>query len=429
MIKATVISTIDQAMLSALSFALSFLLIHFAGKQEYGLYAQLINLQSFFSPLHAGVFVSAFLAIASKLDNASFQQYRVSMARSEIVVALSSCLIVVMICIAGGKVLHYPVSSWTCVAFSLALLGLWWREFIRQLQFATMRHSNALKLDVAYCSLTICIVLIALFSSGVSSSVILWSMAAAAITVVAIPLVKAVKGDRTSIASIRHNLAVSWEVGRWEVLGSILSWTYAQSYVYFASFHGGLDAAAEISAGRLLATPLALLWPAYANVLRPSASRLLAQNSSRRTYRLAIRSTYFVAGCCLLYCLIIYPLIPFINKTLMGGKFVQLQSLAMWWIVYISLTGISSIAASILRSALRFRQVFTRQIVSCATALALLTVAARLKITVAIIIAMIVVELISIIMLWKRMKLALDQHQNATPSIDATPLGALNHEI
>ena len=49
MIRATAISVIDQGLLSGVNFLLALLLIRFATTEEYGLYTQLVGLQSLFS--------------------------------------------------------------------------------------------------------------------------------------------------------------------------------------------------------------------------------------------------------------------------------------------------------------------------------------------------------------------------------------------
>ena len=407
MIRATVISAIDQALLSALNLGLAVLLIHFASKQEYGLYAQLINLQAFFSPLHAGVFVSAYLAIASKMDTRTQVTYRTSMARAELVTTIASSVVVVIVCAAGSRLFGHTIAFATCIAFALALLGLWWREFVRQIQFAMQRYDRTLNIDAIYCFTTGAMILLAIATVGLSATSVLWCMGVGALVATALPLIAAVRRDSVDSISIKSAVSMSWIMGRWEVLGSILTWGYAQSYVYFAALHGGLDAAAEVSAGRLLATPLSLMWASYANVLRPSASRLLAVESYEGAHRLALRSAGFVVVSSFLYAVAIYSLIPIINQKLFGSKFAQLQTLAMWWIAYTALTGISTVASSLLRSAMQFRQVFTRQVLSCMAAIVLLTLSLRFAATQSLIIALVAIELISASLFWHQMRTAL----------------------
>ncbi len=407
MIRATAISAIDQGLLSALNFGLAVLLIHFASKEEYGLYSQLINLQSFFSPIHAGIFASAYLALASNMVETRRLEFRSAMARAEVAITTLSVVFVLAAGAVGASLFQPALARGTWLAFGIALLGLWWREFARQMQFAALNFNRALKIDVIYCAATLVLVLCVAATTVVSTASVLWCMAIGAICASLTPLLSAIRAVPVGACAIKRDLVMSWKMGRWEVLGSIVTWGYAQSYVYFAALHGGLDAAAEISAGRLLAAPLALMWASYANVLRPNASRMLTVGLPAAIRDLARRSALFVVVSSLLYALVIYTLIPILDQKVFGGKFHQLRSLAMWWAVYFTLTGVSTVASSVLRSAFEFREVFHRQLLSCIAAVVLLTVGLRFAAVESLVIALVVVEAISGALFWHRLNITL----------------------
>lgn len=405
MIRATIISAADQALLSALNFGLAVLLIHYATKPEYGLYSQLMNLQSFFSPFHAGIFCSAYLALASKMDKVRQLNYQSAMARAEILMTTLSMMMVVGICLLASRALGPTLTPNICMAFGVALLGLWWREFVRQMKFSAFKYDHVLRVDVIYVMVTGVVAAFVLGGSTLTTATVFWSMAVGGVVAAVFPLVSAIRAVAVDISSVRADTLMSWRMGRWDVLGSVVTWGYAQSYVYFAALHGGLDAAAEISAGRLLATPLALMWTSYANVLRPNASRLLASRSNAELRRLVLRSTSFVLGSSILYALVLFGLIPVLNHSLFGGKFEGLRSLTIWWIIYLMLTGITTVASSVLRSALEFKQVFHRQILSCAAAVILLTVGMRFQRIESLVIALVIVEAISVCLFWHRLNI------------------------
>jgi len=406
MVRATIVSAADQALLSALNFGLAAMLIHFASKPEYGLYAQLINLQSFFSPLHAGIFASAYLALASKMSEARQLRYRTAMARAELAMTSLSMLLVVAISMIGAAVFWPELTPNIIFAFGVALLGLWWRDFVRQMKFATFRYDQAFHVDIVYVLVTAGAAGCFLAMSRISTSAILWCMAVGGVVAVARPQFLAVRGVSLERSAIRHDVLMSWTVGRWDVLGSVVTWAYAQSYVYFAALHGGLDAAAEVSAGRLLATPLALMWASYANVLRPHVSRLMDGDSNAKIRSLALRSALFVVASSLLYAVLLFAVIPALDRAVFGGKFERLRSLTVCWIVYLMLTGLSTVASSVLRSALEFRQVFHRQILSCVAAVILLAVALRFQPIESLVIALVIVEAISAALFWQRLNAA-----------------------
>lgn len=401
MIRATVISTVDQAILSALNFGIAALLIHYASKQDYGLYSQLINLQALFSPLHAGVFVSAYLALASKLDASGQATYRGAMAQAELATTIVSAVLVASIGIVGGRFFNADITPGISVAFAAALLGLWWREFVRQTRFVNFRYRQALKMDAAYCLATAVAVGALVLGRRVSAESAFWGMAIGAMMSAAVPLLSLVRETSIDVAEMRRDVALSWNVGRWEVVGSFVTWGYAQSYIYFAAAHGGLDGAAEVAASRLLGTPLALMWAAYSNVLRPSASKMLADQSTAGVRRLGLRSVSLVVALSLIYGFLIFALIPLLGPTLFAGKFPMLRVLSICWIVYFTLTGVSTVATGILRSALQFRRIFHLYVVSAVLAVPLLVLSLEFSHPASIVIAMILGEAISAVILWR----------------------------
>jgi len=406
MIRATLTSAVDQALLSALNFALAILLIHFASKPEYGLYSELLNLQSFFSPFHAGIFCSAYLALASKMDEVRHSMYRTSMARAEVTMTTLSTALVVGVCVLGLGTFLPALAPTIALAFGMALLGLWWREFVRQMQFAAFDYERALRVDIVYVFVTGLAIAFVVAESSLTASSIFWCMALGGIVAASPRLLTAIRPSPHFEPDGRRDMLMSWRIGRWEVLSSVVSWTYAQSYVYFAALQGGLDAAAEISAGRLLATPLALMWASYANVLRPNASRLLTNGSHAEIRKLVLQSTSFVVGASLLYALVIFAAIPALDRSLFGGKFQELRSLAMLWMAYFMMTGITTVAASVLRSALDFRQLFHRQLLICVAAVILLTVGSRLESVEMLVVVLVVIEAISASLFWHRLNTA-----------------------
>jgi O-antigen/teichoic acid export membrane protein len=130
-IRSTAISTIDQAILSAINFLSGLLLIRFATQEEYGLFTQLIGMQSLFSVLHAGMFVSAYLALLPRFAGAAREEYRAGMARGEAGLTLASTLLVALATWLFGKMFGHSLTLAVSFAAAVALLGLWWREFVR----------------------------------------------------------------------------------------------------------------------------------------------------------------------------------------------------------------------------------------------------------------------------------------------------------
>lgn len=417
MIRRTVISVVDQALLSATNFAFGITLIRFATKEEYGLYSQLINLQPLLSPFHAGVFVNAYLAIASRMSDPRRSQYRSGMARVEIAFTLLSSVIAAVGMFAVARLLGLALPWTTSVAAAAALLGLWWREFARARNYVDLQPERVLRLDAGYALGVICATAIGAWKGITSAEYALGCAGLAAILVASGPVLAAARSGITDLVTMKADLAQSWRTGRWDVFSSFLTWGYAQTYVYFAAIQGGLVGAAEISAGRLLAMPLALLWASYGNVLVPSAARLFSEGSPGAVRTLARRSVLLVVGCSVAYGVVLVLLLPLAQRLLFGDRFPHIRTLAVLWVVYFSCTGVNTIAACLLRSALEFQQIFVRYVLSCTVAIALLATSLLFDSVCAPIVALTAVELVLMGLFWSRIARILARQHTQSAAI------------
>ena len=348
MIRATAISVVDQGLLSGVNFLLALLLIRFATTEEYGLYTQLIGLQSLFSVLHAGLFVSAFLSMLPRLHGVARSEYRAGMARAELAVTFVSMLAVAAGTWLVAAWLGHPITLLLSAASAIALLSLWWREFVRAGHFAALEPLRVLRVDAAFAALVVAGVAGLVMLNGVTAANVLWCIGVAGAAVTVLPIYRKARESRIDVRVIRANLSTSWHSARWEVLTSLVTWGHAQTFVFFAAAQGGLRAAAQISAARLLTMPLSLVWSSYANVLRPNASRLIDGPDARQELALlARRSVMLVIVLATGYALLLALAMTLLDRLLFADKFADLTELTWLWLAYFSLTGMTTIASSV----------------------------------------------------------------------------------
>jgi len=105
----------------------------------------------------------------------------------------------------------------------------------------------------------------------VSAESVFWCMAFGALIAVALPCFRC---SRDSVGISTSAEVPCRELGPLGCRRIIRHLGYAQSYIYFAALHGGLDGAAEIARAGCW-QPLALMWRLFER-LAANASRLLA---------------------------------------------------------------------------------------------------------------------------------------------------------
>jgi len=366
----TAYSLTDQALLSLTGFATSALLLRLASKESFGLYAQMVNLLAFFSPVHAGIFVSAFIALASQLRGPELVRFKAGMARAEL-----TCLVVSLPAV-GFLMLLLPRSmvgtgsTAIVLPFCVSLGGLWAREFVRAQYFVRYRHNLALLVDSAYSAMLIGGIVLLSLGHAVTVNLVLLVGGFASLLAVAGPWISGLIAEAPSPAIIRRDLTTTWVAGRWDIAGSAVSWLSQQSYIYFAALQGGLAGAAEIAAARLLVMPLLVVWTGYANVIRPESARLFAAGDLRGLRGLAARASALVIALTCGYGVLLFGVYTTLQGALMGRAFEGIGGFVALWLLYALVTGLDTVLAGILRSGLQFKSVFLITLLVCPVTLA-----------------------------------------------------------
>jgi O-antigen/teichoic acid export membrane protein len=402
LLRPVIVAFIDQALLSALSFALAIALIRHAPAAEYGLYSQLLNLQSLFSVVHAGVFVSGFLAVHASLPAARRIDFVRYMARRDALFGLTGTIVVAALTLIGAALLRSPVSPATAVASSLAVLGLWWREFVRAGHFAELRADRVLRLDVGYVALAAFALALLAAWQPLSAGTVLAATGVAGIVVGGLAVARlawSAGGGRDA-----PSWYGAWHHGQWDAYGSVITWLQSQSYVYFAAAAGGLALAGTVSAARLVGMPLALAWAGSASLVRVAVSNALAAADPGRVRRLVRRALVAVVVISAAYATVVAALLPVVDRFFYQGKFAGIGVHVGWWLAYFTLTGVSSLSAAILRGALRMAALFRYYLLACAVTVPVLAAMAFWRPQLSLVVGLIAGEVVLCALAWAEVR-------------------------
>jgi len=398
LLRPTIFAFVDQALLSALSFALSLALIRYAPPAEYGLYAQLLNLQSLFSVVHAGLFVSGLLAIHPSLNTDSRPTFTGRLARSDACFGIASAPVIAAVTYVGALSLRSPISAAFAAASALAVVGLWWREFSRAAYFADLHADRVLALDLFYAmAVALVLALLTQFIAVSAASVVL-ATGVAGVAAGGFALIRF--AGRSPVTVGVPSLRQAWRHGQWDTYGSVVTWLQSQSYVFFAAAAGGLAMAGAVSAARLMGMPLALAWAGGANVLRVSIAKALAADDVAKAANVVRHALLLVIVVSALYVLFITAAFPAVDRYLYHYKFVGLGTHVSWWLAYFVLTGISTTGAAVMRGALRMAALFRCYVIACAVTLAALGLASLLQQSMSVVTALAAGEVTLSTLIW-----------------------------
>lgn len=398
MLRPTLIAFVDQALLSALSFALSLVLIRYAAPAEFGLYSQLLNLQSLFSVVHAGLFVSGLLALHSTVPATGRAGLAASLARADARFGLACAPLIAATTYVGAFALNGAISVACALASALAIIGLWWREFSRAAYFADLDVERALTLDLGYALVVAAALPLLALLLPISAGTVLLATGLGGVAAGGVALARFAGARTTAVTAPAWRAA--WHHGQWDTYGSLVTWLQSQSYVYFAALAGGLAMAGSVSAARLLGMPLALAWASGANVLRVSVARGLATHEGPTVTRLVRRALVAVVALSAGYALLVVAAFPAADRLLYHHKFPDLRTDVAWWLAYFTLTGVSTTGAAVLRGALRMARLFRFYLVACGVTLAALGLLTLLHHSASIVAALAAGEVALSVLIW-----------------------------
>jgi O-antigen/teichoic acid export membrane protein len=283
--RALLITAIDEALLSALSFGLSLALIHWSGKVEFGLYTLVTGIVLLIRGVQNAVILVPMTTNGSRLVGEDRGQFIAAVRRIQRLMGLVTALVL------GVALLYF--AAWPLAASATVYaIGTWAREFQRNRWLLDARNTRALGGDLVY--VLACAVGIALFileTGTLDTTAALWINGAAALLPGTIGLVG---GLRERSSEIRPVVRLLVDQGRWSLPGMAVTWAQQTGYAYLVSIFANTAAVGALATARLFIMPVMLLVTAWSRIFLPKAGLLLREGNIRGVDQLAYRGTRIV---------------------------------------------------------------------------------------------------------------------------------------
>lgn len=360
----SLLSIVDQVLLSGLNFAVGMCLIRFGTKSDYGLYSQLFAAGLLAVGVLEALIGSPLTTLAPQMSAA---QQAVAIRRLLRFQALGGALLGLLMGAVSAWVVATQVPEVSAgpvgLAFALFIVATTLREYRRTVWFIQADLPSLLRSDGVY-------VLSALAGGGL---LILTDQANAAHVLLTLSLAHGLAWwagrapapvpPDTAPEPWRHTLAQVWDKGRWAVPGTAVGWLGNYSFLYLASALSGVEAAAEVSASRLLLVPVGLMVVAWSRVARPVAGRLIHARDWSGLNRLGWRSLGGIEVLSLAYIGLLWLGLPWLQAHVLGAKYQGINTLVLAWGGYFVVSVARTIATTWLVSIGAFRQLFIEGVV------------------------------------------------------------------
>ena len=427
-LSASVLSVIDQGMLSALNFLIGAVLIRLATKEEYGLYGQLYS-----GGLLAGLIVDSWIAgplttVASAVHASTrknlLRRYWAKQIFWTVLMGLTAFLIVEFVPAATH---HADKALLLGAAFGAYVIGNGLREYGRTVGFIMSDIRSVLRQDIVYV-VAVLGGLAWLYHAGEMAVAPIMFMLAGCSVLCALfgrqRLIQLTGGD-TAISDEDRVILQNHQTeiqghGRWAVAGVIVGWLSNYSYIYLSGIWLGLSAIADLNAARLLLMPIPLAVAAWVRVARPEAARLMAAHDWKGLRKLTWFSLAGIEAVVLMYVGFMLLTLPWLERHVIGNKYDGLDPLIMLWGAYFAVNSARTIGTSWLMSGGEFRSMFFLGTVTLLLVIGITTATLPYLAAAGAIVALIAVEIFETVVVWRYILPTMQRsHQNAAAAVSS----------
>lgn len=350
MIQRSLVSALDQAVISGLNFSIGLALIGTVSKPEYGLYVQLfaagVLLSSLIDALVGNGITNALARGSAHPLEELLRQGRAVVVRLAPFVALLGALTAGVLNAHddgvhqhGPLVLAYCAYVWTLILRE----GTRTRFHLRELP------QRVLLTDGLYAVLTLLLGLAVHWTVGIT----LWSLFGCLALANLVGSGVSMLWERRAAPPATHHTeweAISsyWRFTQWAVVGVLLGWVANNVFLYASGLLLGLAATAELNAGRLLLMPLTLLSVAWGQSSRTALARLVQAMDAVGLKRYVRRSITVLLAVCIFYGVGLWAAWPWVLRLGPFEKYPHLSELVVWWLPYMLLFSVKFIGTIVL---------------------------------------------------------------------------------
>ncbi len=242
----------------------------------------------------------------------------------------------------------------------LAAIGMLSREYVRGWFYLRLRPAAALRSDAIFVLAATVVFGLLMYTVGIMRASFVLAGIGCAGLLSGIFSSRSLGAVPSILVHVSHeSLAAYWKCAKWALPSVVVSWAYANAFLYVVVLVQGKAIVADIAAARLLLIPLSLLVVGWSSVFRPRASYLLSENRVAEIDRFLALSVIAFVVVGLTFGTMLLGAMPFIEAWVLGEKYHGLQPLLIAWTTYFIVASVRTIGMSaMLASAAAFRPLF-----------------------------------------------------------------------
>lgn len=352
----TTLAVADQGVVSGANFGANLALIRWGTPTEYGLFVVAQAVLLFVVGIHGALITTPMTVTLPREKSEHRGQWFLPLVIGPSLVPGVIALVAVFVL--SGIADWEPGLMQLAMVASVASIAVLLREFMRAWFYSALQPATVLVMDIAYAAFLLGGIWLLMLNAPLTASGMVGSLGFAAAVVSFFSLVMTLRHLGSGQIPAWRSCLRLMKLGRWGVLGSIVTWCQTQSYVYLLMAFVGASATATASASRIFFSPLALFASGWGAIYKPWGARIpendpeglrvpMVEATSRLTILSAIYGVVVVAAH-----------VPLVEHVL-GENYRGIGSIDLvFWAIYFSVLTIRSGITNTLQVMQQFRALF-----------------------------------------------------------------------
>lgn len=356
--KAISVSVLNQIVSSGTNFALGIYLVRVLPPEEFGLYGIGFAICLFFVGIGNALFLTQMVVHTPDRVPEDRLPYAARMLFSVAIFSALLLLIALLIFFVGREVStvleRYANYG---IAVSLAAATCLVKDFFVRHAYNQHRESWALAINLILAvSMGFLFVAIYFTKLGMSDVIALWIYAISnGIAALSGYIITKLPLNHIDSVELKKNLQEAWGGGSFSVLAHIIITLRSQAHTIVLAVLVGPTGVAVVNAGRIMVSPVAMLFPALSQIFLPRLSE--ARNTKSDGGRVdGLRYSLLLAAIVIVYSMMILTFYDVVQRLFIGSKYGDLFIIVMMWCIYTCLTAYKTGLEIFMLASKRFKE-------------------------------------------------------------------------
>jgi O-antigen/teichoic acid export membrane protein len=343
--------TLDQAILSATSFAINIMLIRHLSLENFGIYVIIFSFLMLANSVQAALITAPIGVIVSKLDDNEAVQYIKKLNPGQI--SLSIVIVLFFLILSSGSIIFKDYEEYQLPLFGATIATFFYlgQLYLRSIMLSRLRVADVLKNDLLYSIMQIIILFILITTDYISVEAAFFSIGISAAIAIIYGLFQC--QEFIGLAKVKILVGANENIrhGQWLLGTNLIAWVRTNAINFITLYFIGPVAPAVLRAVQTIFGPINIILVGLESIVPQFCSNVYSKsgiNGFLHTFRMISISIFSVG---LLYALIVSIFSYEILEVLFTIEYVEYEMIV--WIMciqylFIMLYTMNSIALRVL---------------------------------------------------------------------------------